>query len=218
MGCQSNKLRVNLAEIIIPLFVACPRVTKCNYSVDQGVRADVASFVGPCKGGHHFPLAPGCQSNCVAGSDPVLLLQHAQLSCREFLEATAHNFQAQHAKQQSCAVNCSLMDTSTLFNHMETCTSKAKNVKTWTQLLLPGASHVGNSNAAWQTLLSAVAHYSFKAFDGGVVHVPSTLSAVQTRLLVRLYQGQGYTVKIVLGNGTLRDLTAGEVKTPPRAG
>lgn len=97
---------------------------------------------------------------------------------------------------------------------METCTSKAKNVKTWTQLLR-GASQVGDSNAAWQNL-SAVVHSSFKAFDGGEVHVPSTLPSVQTRFLIRLYQGQGYTVKILLVNGTLRDPTAGEVKTLSR--
>lgn len=106
------------------------------------------------------------------------------------------------------------MDTSTLFNHMESCTSTAKNVKTWTQLLHPGASHVGDSNA-WQSL-SASVHASFKAFDGGEVHVPSTLPAAETRFLVRLYQGRGYTVKIVLVNGTMRDPVANEVKTPPR--
>jgi len=158
---------------------------------------------------------PGEHPVSTAGGDAVLLLQHAQLSCRTFLEATAHNFQAQHAKQQSCSVNCSPMDTSTLFNHMETCTSKAKHVRTWTQLLHPGASHLGDSNAAWQTL-SASVHASFKAFDGGEVHVPSTLPPAQTRFLVRLYQGQGYTVKIVLVNGTMRDPIADEVKTPPR--
>lgn len=75
---------------------------------------------------------------------------------------------------------------------------------------------MGDSNAAWETLSTFVHDGAFKAFDGGEVHVPSTLPPTQTRFLVRLYQGQGHKVKILLVDGRLRDPIVSELKTPPR--
>jgi hypothetical protein len=151
----------------------------------------------------------------------------SECACRTVLEKLSSRFLQEHQHAKYCSYHFPNESTSAILRHYDECpgvTADSSNKlgdNISSQLDSVGIHHAsrGSYLSTFQKLCDNIHSSGLLLTDGGKAIVPSSMTSVDKRFMIRYLVGTGFDLEDILvcdGNGILRSPRNEEIETPPK--